>query len=109
MYVINIYYLSYLTFYSGRSGDGGCSKTDHALVNEHSTLWRHLALLHEVHNKFFTLAKLNHSISRVYINTGASLQVSYQCFQMMQKQDCKISYILLLVDIYAQHIYLCFI
>lgn len=83
MYIINIYYLSYLTFYSGRSGDGGCSKTDHALVNEHSTLWRHL----EVHNNFFTLAKLNHSTSRVYINTGASLQVSYQCFQMMQKQD----------------------
>jgi hypothetical protein len=43
-----------------RSGDGGCStKTDRILVDEHSTLRRHLASLHKVCNKFLALAKLN--------------------------------------------------
>lgn len=42
-----------------RSGSGGCSKADRVLVDEHSTLRRHLASLHKVCNKILALAKMN--------------------------------------------------
>jgi hypothetical protein len=88
MYVINS--LSFVDISSFcRSGDGGCSKADRVLVDEHSTLRRHLASLHKVRNKILMLAKLNFETSRVYTNAGASLPASYQCSQMMQKQDVK--------------------
>ena len=57
------YVISTLSFvnisYFCRHGAGGCSKTDRVLVDEHSTLRRHLASLHEVCNKILVLAKLN--------------------------------------------------
>jgi hypothetical protein len=57
-YVING--LSFVNISSfRRSGDGGCSKTDRVLVDEHTTLRRHLASLHKVRNKILALTKLN--------------------------------------------------
>ena len=59
-YVTNSLLLLFVNISSfHRSGDGGCSKADRVLVDEHFTLQRHLALLHKVCNKILALAKLN--------------------------------------------------
>lgn len=75
-------YLTYLTFIELRTGNG----RESILVDDCSTLRRHMASLHKVGSLFRVVPTLTHSHrSRTDIESGASRQASFPCCQRIPR------------------------